>query len=332
MSLLERCAARFGRAAQQKPPVSLCVPVYGTEGLVGRFLDSVLRQAEAPLFETIVVNDGSPGTKELERIIKVYAKRFKAQGLPFVFLEHGKNLGLVEARRTAVQAASGEYIAFADSDDELPPAALRILYDASCVSGADIVHGKAAVFGTEGEPEARIETFAQKAAHVYFGTLTGDAIMHGFLIEHLYSDFLWGKLFKTSLVQKAFAEIPFTYCTMAEDVLTFFFIALHAGTYIGIPETVYNYRINTGVTSRKEITELAEWEKVCSAASVFTIILSYLDEHPAIGSEIRKAVKAIGRSYRTDNLAQLEACVTPALQEEARAMLNEWWGKGVIKN
>ena len=262
----------------------------------------------------------------------MYAKRFKAQGLPFVFLEHGKNLGLVEARRTAVQAASGEYIAFADSDDELPPAALRILYDASCVSGADIVHGKAAVFGTEGEPEARIETFAQKAAHVYFGTLTGDAIMHGFLIEHLYSDFLWGKLFKTSLVQKAFAEIPFTYCTMAEDVLTFFFIALHAGTYIGIPETVYNYRINTGVTSRKEITELAEWEKVCSAASVFTIILSYLDEHPAIGSEIRKAVKAIGRSYRTDNLAQLEACVTPALQEEARTMLNEWWGKGVIKN
>ena len=332
MTFFQRCAARFGRAAQQKPPVSLCVPVYGTEGLVGRFLDSVLRQAEAPLFETIVVNDGSPGTKELERIIKVYAKRFKAQGLPFVFLEHGKNLGLVEARRTAVQAASGEYIAFADSDDELPPAALRILYDASCVSGADIVHGKAAVFGTEGEPEARIETFAQKAAHVYFGTLTGDAIMHGFLIEHLYSDFLWGKLFKTSLVQKAFAEIPFTYCTMAEDVLTFFFIALHAGTYIGIPETVYNYRINTGVTSRKEITELAEWEKVCSAASVFTIILSYLDEHPAIGSEIRKAVKAIGRSYRTDNLAQLEACVTPALQEEARAMLNEWWGKGVIKN
>ena len=329
MSLLERCAVRFGRAAQQKPPVSLCVPVYGTERLVGRFLDSVLRQAEAPLFETIVVNDGSPGTKELERIIKVYAKRFKAQGLPFVFLEHGKNLGLVEARRTAVQAASGEYIAFADSDDELPPAALRILYDASCVSGADIVHGKAAVFGTEGEPEARIETFAQKAAHVYFGTLTGDAIMHGFLIEHLYSDFLWGKLFKTSLVQKAFAEIPFTYCTMAEDVLTFFFIALHAGTYIGIPETVYNYRINTGVTSRKEITELAEWQKVCSVTSVFTIILLYLNEHPAIGSDIREAVQDSGRAHYADNLKQLEVCVAPSLQAEARAMLDEWWG---IKN
>lgn len=326
MHFLSRCAARFGRAAQQKPPVSLCVPVYGTEGLVGRFLDSVLRQAEAPLFETIVVNDGSPGTKELERIIKVYAKRFKEQGLPFVFLEHRKNLGLVEARRTAVQAASGEYIAFADSDDELPPAALRILYDAACASGADIVQGKAAVFGMEDEPEARVAVFAQKAAHIQQGTLTGDAIMRGFLLEQCYASFLWGKLFKTSLVQKAFVEIPFTYCTMAEDVLTFFFIALHAHMYLGIPDTVYNYRINTGVTSRRQITDRAGWEKVCSAASVFTIILSYLDEHPALGSEIREAVKALGRAYRSDNLKQLEACVVPSLQEEARAMLNEWWG------
>ena len=326
MTFLQRCAAYFRHTAQHKPLVSLCVPVYGTERLIGQFLDNVLQQAAAPFFETIVVNDGSPGTKELERIIKTYAKRFKEQGLPFVFLEHGKNLGLVEARRTAVNAASGEYIAFADSDDELPPAALRILYDAACASGADIVHGSIAVFGTEGEPEARVAVFAKKAAHVHFGTLTGDAIMHGFLIEHLYSAFLCGKLFQTALVQKAFAEIPFTYCTMAEDVLTYFFIALYAGMYLGIPDTVYNYRINTGVTSRKEISELAEWEKICSTASVFTIILSYLDEHPALDSEILETIRKLGRAYRTDNLKQLEACVTPALQEEARAMLNEWWG------
>lgn len=326
MGFMQRCAARFGRAAQHKPLVSLCVPVYGTEGLIERFLDSVLAQTEAPLFETIVVNDGSPGTKELERIIKTYAKRFKKQGLPFVFLEHRKNLGLTEARRTAVNAASGEYLAFADSDDELPPDALRILYDAARASGADIVHGKAAVFGTEGEPEARATVFAQKAVRVYPGTLTGDAIMHGFLIEQCYASFLWGKLFNTHLIRQAYAEIPFTYCTMAEDVLTFFFIALYAGSYVGIPDIVYNYRINTGVTSRKEISDLAEWEKVCSTASVFTVILSYLDEHPALGSEIREAVKAAGRAYRADNLAQLKACVTPALQAEAQAMLEEWWG------
>ena len=326
MSFLQRRAARFRRTARQKPLVSLCVPVYGAEGLIGRFFESVLRQDAAPLFETIVVNDGSPGTKELGRIVKMYAKRFKERALPLVFLEHGKNLGTLEARRTAVIAASGEYIAFADPDDELPPSALRLLYETASVSSADIVHGAGTVCGMEGEPDARIAAFAQKAQNVYEGVLAGGEILRKFIVEKAYNGFVWGKLFRTALVQKAYGEIPFTYCTMAEDMLLYFFIALYAGTYVGIRDAVYNYRINTGISSRRKITDLAAWQKVCSASSVFTIILSYLDEHPDVGSDIREAVKALGRAYYADNLKQLEACVVPSLQREARAMLDEWWG------
>ena len=340
MSFISR-AARFGRAARHKPLVSLCVPVYGTEGLIGRFFESVLQQAEAPLFETIVVNDGSPGAKELRGIVKTYTKWFKERGLPLVFLEHSKNLGTLEARRTAVTAASGEYLAFADPDDELPPNALRILYDAAATSGADIVHGKAAVCGMEGEPDARVAAFAQRAQNVYDGVLTGDEILRTYIVEHSYSSFVWGKLFKTDLVQKAYGDIPFAYCTMAEDMLLYFFIALTASksvgaledgytekahTYAGIRDVVYHYHINTGVTSRRTIADLSEWQKVCSVASVFTIILSYLDEHPAIDGDILKSVQDLGRAHYADNLKQLEACVVPSLQREARAMLDEWWG------
>ncbi|MFC2386499.1 glycosyltransferase family 2 protein [Treponema socranskii] len=335
------CAARFRRPAQQKPLVSLCVPVYGTEGLIGRFLDSILAQKDAPLFETIIVNDGSPGTKELRSIVKTYEKRFKERGLPLVFLEHSKNLGTLEARRTAVNAASGDYIAFADPDDELPSSALRILYEAASASSADIVHGAGAVCGMEGEPDARIAAFVRKAQNVYEGVLAGGEILRKFIVESAYNGFVWGKLFRTALVQKAYGEIPFTYCTMAEDLLLYFFIALTASkftgapadgrtrsacTYVGISDTVYNYRINTGISSRRKITDLASWQKVCSASSVFTIILSYLDDHPAVGSDIREAVKALGRAYYADNLKQLEVCVAPALQAQARAVLEEWWG------
>lgn len=335
------CAARFGRTARQKPLVSLCVPVYGAEGLIGRFFESVLQQTDSPPVETIVVNDGSPGTKELGRIVKTYAKRFKERALPLIFLEHGKNLGTLEARRTAVNAASGDYIAFADPDDELPSSALRILYEAASASSADIVHGAGAVCGMEGEPDARIAAFARKAQNVYEGVLAGGEILRKFIVESAYNGFVWGKLFRTALVQKAYGEIPFTYCTMAEDLLLYFFIALTASkftgapadgrtrsacTYVGISDTVYNYRINTGLTSRRQITDPASWQKVCSASSVFTIILSYLDDHPAVGSDIREAVKALGRAYYADNLKQLEVCVAPALQAQARAMLEEWWG------
>jgi len=335
------CAACFGRTARQKPLVSLCVPVYGAEGLIGRFFESVLQQTDSPPVETIVVNDGSPGTKELGRIVKTYAKRFKERALSLIFLEHGKNLGTLEARRTAVNAASGDYIAFADPDDELPSSALRILYEAASASSADIVHGAGAVCGMEGEPDARIAAFVRKAQNVYEGVLAGGEILRKFIVESAYNGFVWGKLFRTALVQKAYGEIPFTYCTMAEDLLLYFFIALTASkftgapadgrtrsacTYVGISDTVYNYRINTGLTSRRQITDPASWQKVCSASSVFTIILSYLDDHPAVGSDIREAVKALGRAYYADNLKQLEVCVAPALQAQARAMLEEWWG------
>ena len=343
MSFMSR-AARFGCAARQKPLVSLCVPVYGAEGLIGRFFESVLQQTESPPVETIVVNDGSPGTKELQRIVKIYAKRFKERGLPLVFLEHNKNLGTLEARRTAVNAASGEYTVFADPDDELPLNALRVLYDAARTSGADIVHGSIAVFGTESEPEARIASFARKSQSVYEGVLTGGEILRKFIVESAYNSFVCGKLFKTALVQKAYGEIPFAYCTMAEDLLLYFFIALTASksadapadghtrnacTYFGIRDVVYNYRINTGISSRRQIADLASWRKVCSASSVFTIILSYLDEHP-LSDDIREAVRASGRVHYADNLKQLEVCVDPALQQGARAMLDEWWGGEII--
>ena len=317
------------------PKISLSVPVYGTESSLPDFLDSILEQYPlsgnfagqgALPIEIFIVNDGSPGGDSLRKILKPYKKALKKRGACLELLEHSKNLGTLEARRTAVNAASGEYLAFADPDDELPSAALRILYDAAATSGADIVHGNAAVCGMEGEPDARVAAFAQRAQNVYNGVLTGGKILRKCIVEHAYNSFVWGKLFQTTLVQKAYGEIPFTYCTMAEDMLLYFFIALYADKYLGIPDTIYNYRINTGVTSRREITELAEWEKICSTASVFTIILSYLDEHPAVGSEIREAVRELGRMYYADNLKQLEVCVVPALQEEAKAMLDEWWG------
>jgi len=186
-----------------------------------------------------------------------------------------------------------------------------------------------------------LDIFAQRAQNVYEGVLTGGEILRKFIVEHSYSSFVWGKLFKTDLVQKAYGEIPFTYCTMAEDMLLYFFIALTASksvgvledgytekahTYAGIRDVVYHYRINTGVTSRRTIACLSEWQKVCSVASVFTIILSYLDEHPAVDGGIREAIQDLGRAHYADNLKQLEACVVPSLQREARAMLDEWWG------
>ena len=339
MGFLSRCAVRFRRAAQQMPLVSLCVPVYGTEGLVGRFLDCVLAQTDVPHFETIIVNDGSPGIKELERIIKTYAKRFKERGLPFVFLEHRKNLGLVEARRTAVNAASGTYLCFADSDDSLPSDALQSLYQAAVFSGADIIHGKAEYAAAFSDAEAplykkrSLAEMEEKIKRVHIGPLKGDELLNSFLLKGELSSFLWAKLFRTEPVKAAFADIPHTFCTMGEDFLIYFFILLHARSYFGIEDAVYTYHIGTGISSNMEIKDLGRWEKACTAASVFAVIFSYLEEHPFSTPNAETLTAALHNRCKAallQNLRHLER-VIPSLRAEAYAMLCDYWGEDYVK-
>ncbi|AGT45155.1 glycosyltransferase family 2 protein [Treponema pedis] len=93
--------------------------------------------ADAP-FELLLVNDGSPDGALLPKIIKPYKKILASSGGSVRILEHRKNLGLVEARRTACLHASGTYTVFADSDDSLPPDSLALLIKAALASGAGI--------------------------------------------------------------------------------------------------------------------------------------------------------------------------------------------------
>lgn len=331
-----------------KPLISLSVPVYGTESSLPALLGSVLeqgflsdnaaRQGAFPL-EIIVVNDGSPGGFSLPKILKPYKKKFKALGIPLTLLEHSKNLGLVEARRTAVEAASGTYLCFADSDDTLPPNALQSLYDAALSSGADIVHGKAeykAAFSEEEAPLYKKESLAEmeeKIKRVYLGRLAGDELLNSFLLKGALSSFLWGKIFRTEAVKAAFADIPHTFCTMGEDFLIYFFILLHARSYFGIEDTVYTYHIGTGISSNQEIKDLRRWERACTAASVFTIVFSHLEEHPFSSphkNELMAALQSRCKNSMLSNLRHLGR-VTPSLRGEAYKILCGYWGEDYVK-
>jgi len=360
------------------PLISLSVPVYGTEGSLPALLDSVLAQRPLPLsscgqnrpqrecpkrrlfghsgiadtkagilpVEVIIVNDGSPAGGSLPTILKPYKKKFKAAGIPLILLEHSKNLGLVEARRTAVQAASGARLCFADSDDTLPPDALLHLYDGLLASGtgsladaADIIHGKAgykAAFSDEEAPLYKKEPLAEmeeKIKKVHTGLLKGDELLHSFLLKGEHSGFLWGKLFRTEAVKAAFADIPHTFCTMGEDLLIYFFILLHARSYFGIEEAVYTYHIGTGISSNQEIKDPARWERACTAASAFAVIFSYLEEHPFNSPNAETLTAALQNRCKTallQNIRHLKR-VIPSLRAEAYAILCDYWGEDYVK-
>lgn len=93
---------------------SVIIPTFNRENLISRGLDSVLAQTR-PADQIIVVDDGSTdGTATLIR------KRY-----PGVLYLYQDNQGISAARNTGIDMASGDWLAFLDSDDEWLPQKLE---------------------------------------------------------------------------------------------------------------------------------------------------------------------------------------------------------------
>ena len=95
-------------SAQPAPVVSVVIPAYDVAPYIAETLDSVFSQTFKQ-FEVIIVNDGSPDTDELERVLAPYLERIR-----YVRQE---NRGAGAARNLGVCEARGEYVAFLDGDD-----------------------------------------------------------------------------------------------------------------------------------------------------------------------------------------------------------------------
>jgi glycosyltransferase involved in cell wall biosynthesis len=94
------------------PVVSIIVPTFNRANVLGRSIKSVLGQSW-PDFELIIVDDGS--TDNSEEVIASFAdKRIR-------YTKHEHNQGQNAALNTGVMAATGQYVAFLDSDDEWLP-------------------------------------------------------------------------------------------------------------------------------------------------------------------------------------------------------------------
>ena len=89
--------------------ISVIIPVYNVEPYLKQCVDSVLRQTY-PHLEIILVNDGS--LDNCPTICDEYAQKDAR-----VKVVHKENGGISSARNVGMNAATGEYICFFDSDD-----------------------------------------------------------------------------------------------------------------------------------------------------------------------------------------------------------------------
>ncbi|QLG60375.1 glycosyltransferase family 2 protein [Halorarum salinum] len=137
------------------PTVSVIIPTYNRAEPLRRTLDSVLAQTYDDL-EAIVVDDASSdGT----------ASVMESYDDPRVtFIQHETNQGGSAARNTGIEHASGEYMAFLDSDDEWLPRKLERQVDLLERRSDDWV---AAYCGVEMVPESEPGVVRKLATHLF---------------------------------------------------------------------------------------------------------------------------------------------------------------------
>lgn len=97
--------------------VSCVIPVYNREDLVGKAIESVLKQSFQD-FEILLIDDGSMD-QSCEVIERYQDPRIR-------ILHNGENRGILYTRNRLLREAKGEYIAFLDSDDIAFPNRLQL--------------------------------------------------------------------------------------------------------------------------------------------------------------------------------------------------------------
>ena len=124
--------------SETAPTVSVIIPAYNASKYICEAVNSVFAQTFTS-HETIVINDGSDDTVELERELKRYPPNLR-------YIKQD-NLGAAAARNTGLRAAAGEFVAFLDADDTWFPDFLEKQVEFLNRSNADLVYADALLSG-----------------------------------------------------------------------------------------------------------------------------------------------------------------------------------------
>lgn len=218
--------------------VSVIVPVYKAESYLSECVDSILSQTYSRL-ELILVDDGSPDHSG--EICDQYAlKDYRVRVI------HKKNAGVAEARNTGLEATSGSYIMFVDSDDWIDADTVQVLYDTLKNYDADIVECGYRFI----HPYKIVPVYDD---HLVY-ELTGIEEIFSSSIQinapHLYK-VCWGKLYKKNVCE----GIHFPKRTVAEDAAFCDQVFLRCNKIVKIHRAFYNYRMTDNSIMRSKISE-----------------------------------------------------------------------------
>ena len=217
--------------------ITIIIPVYNVEPYIEDCLKSVAAQTYNGDIECIIVNDCTPDNScaIIEEFIGKYNGNIK-----FKLLHHKENRGLSAARNTGIYAATGEYIYFLDSDDEITSNCIALLSAPLKEKKYDFVIGDYCVVGADRNNFPSI-------------LVTEDEMPTNTSIRKSYFAYKWyvmavNKLYNAKFIQRE--KLLFKEGIIHEDDLWSFQLSCLAQTMYVVREETYIYKIrNNSITN-----------------------------------------------------------------------------------
>ena len=213
--------------------ISVIIPVYNTGAFLGKCIESLLEQTYRDL-QIILINDGS--TDNTLSVMKEYAQRDSR-----IQIINRIHEGVSAARNAGIEAATGDYVSFVDSDDWLDKETYQIALSSLNENEAD-------AFYFEWTEEYSDGSFTTKG---YDGkkkvVLEGDDIIKRFFRMDL-SLRLSSSLLKRSLLKDVLFEVG---RERGEDMLVSFQTIAHAGKIVYMDLPLYHRYHRVGSLSNQ---------------------------------------------------------------------------------
>lgn len=268
------------KSAGPQPLVSVVIPAYRATQYIAATLDSVLGQTLRD-YEIIVVNDGSPETRDLEKALEPYRDRL-------IYLRQ-ENQGPGGARNTGILQARGEFVALLDADDIWEPEHLAAQVAVLAADPSiELVYADARIFGDVPEAGRTVMELCPSVGEVTFESLVTRQCTVHLCVSVCRRD----ALIQTGLFDPAFRG--------TEDIDMWLRMAMRGGRIAYQRRVLGSYRRHAGSLSahRDSMLEgfLAVLEKTARDAHVTAAQLEVIERQSMVeraALELEKGKKAL---------------------------------------
>lgn len=214
--------------------VSLLVPVYGVEKYIRQCSQTLFGQTYDDI-EYVFVDDCSPDNSVavIRQVLAEYPHREQQVRI----IRHDHNRGLGAARKTALEAATGDFVLNVDSDDYLALDAVEKLVSCQQLTDADIVSGNYSSHFEDGTIVFHREQHLSKGASLKL-----------MLLQHTLLPHIWARLIRKTVYTEHGIE-SVEGINMAEDMALTPRLIHAANKMAYVDDSIYYYRDDSSAST-----------------------------------------------------------------------------------